>query len=552
MNAIVKRLERMEAKAKTKTGLSDKTPIGIVSSDGQLVRTIVSNGSEYTPSTLTPKAYFPEKLEPIFTRPKRFIVIIGGRGSGKSISVGDYVTIDMHDNAANWYCLREFQTSIKDSVHGLLKDEYARLELDGFSSTDNVIRCNNGAEAAFAGIARNPASIKSAFGFKGFWVEEAQTISAESLKILTPTGRNKPIKGLPSKMEEVDGDGVDLSKIKMVFCANPSSEEDAFSQRFIVPFKEHLDRDGIYEDELHLIIKINYIDNPWYELSGLDGERDWDYKNLPRAYYDHIWLGAFNDSIPNGLIMQEWFDACIDAHIKFNFGGRGIRKVTHDPSDQGPDPKATLLREGNVILQVEERDDLDVNEGMDWATGFAIDNNVDQFEYDVGGMGAGLKRQANTAMDGKHIDVYQFNGASSPDMPDRIYEPAIGENSQKQKTNKEVFRNLRAQSYASLRDRIYMTYRAVTKGEMVDPEKLISFSSDIKHLSKLRSELCRLPIKPNGSGLFELYTKDTMRSKFKLSSPNLADCVMMSERIHIKQAVIEDMSRLYVSSVNHW
>lgn len=534
MNAILKKIESFESMIATASGSKECTPYGLYqpSEHGpELVKTIKCVKGEWIETDEKPKASLPIKLEPVLTRPKRFIVIIGGRGSGKSQSEGQIEAVEMHDKGVKIACFREFQNSIDDSVQSLLANQIRKINLDGFTFTNTSVKCNNGAEAKFRGLARNPDSIKSMDGFKRFWIEEAQATSENSLKLLTPTMR--------------ESGGV------MVFTANPASSEDPFSKRFITPFKDTLDRKGIYEDELHLIIVVNYLDNPWFPEE-LDQERRWDYDNLPRALYDHIWMGQFNDSIPNGLIMSEWFDACIDAHIKFNFGGRGIRKVTHDPSDQGPDPKATLLREGNVILQVEERDDLDVNEGMDWATGFAIDNNVDQFEYDVGGMGAGLKRQANTAMDGRHIDVYQFNGASSPDMPDRIYEPAIGDNSQKQKTNKEVFRNLRAQSYASLRDRIYMTYRAVTKGEMVDPEKLISFSSDIKHLSKLRSELCRLPIKPNGSGLFELYTKDTMRSKFKLSSPNLADCVMMSERIHIKQAVIEDMSRLYVSSVNHW
>ena len=60
------------------------------------------------------------------------------------------------------------------------------------------------------------------------------------------------------------------------------------------------------------------------------------------------------------------------------------------------------------------------------------------------------------------------------------------------------------------------------------PWQLISFSSECENLSGLRSELCRLPIKPNPNG-FELYTKAEMRNKFKVRSPNLADCVMMTE-----------------------
>jgi phage terminase large subunit len=62
---------------------------------------------------------------------------------------------------------------------------------------------------------------------------------------------------------------------------------------------------------------------------------------------------------------------------------------------------------------------------------------------------------------------------------------------------------------------------------------MLSFNSetiDKGTLQKLRSELCRMPIKPNSSGLFELYTKAEMKTKFKIDSPNLADSIMMLQR----------------------
>jgi phage terminase large subunit len=59
---------------------------------------------------------------------------------------------------------------------------------------------------------------------------------------------------------------------------------------------------------------------------------------------------------------------------------------------------------------------------------------------------------------------------------------------------------------------------------------MISFSSSIKSLQKLKSEVCRMPIKPNSNGQIELYTKDAMKTKFKVASPNLADSVMQTMR----------------------
>jgi phage terminase large subunit len=120
-----------------------------------------------------------------------------------------------------------------------------------------------------------------------------------------------------------------------------------------------------------------------------------------------------------------------------------------------------------------------------------------------------------------------FRGSEGVDFPDTIYNPAEG--MQDQKTNKHSFKNKRAQYYFQLRDRILRTHKAVN-GEYHDPDTLISFDSSISKMTELRSELCRMPIKPNGSGLFELYTKQDMKSKFKFDSPNLADSVMMLMR----------------------
>ena len=550
----IKRLEALEAKVKSVNGEFENTVIGFVCpKTKQLTSSYHLSNSAWEPTCKNPTAFFAEKLKPLFLRPKRFNVLIGGRGSGKSLGKGGHGAIQMHDLGRNLMCIREFQSSIADSVHALISEEIKRLELTGFDVTDKTIRAtHNNSMARFMGLSRNPESVKSAFGFLDWWIEEAQFLSEKSLRTLTPTARKKPRKGLPNKQTEVESDELDITKVSITFCGNPASSEDPFSQRFIVPYKDELDKNGIYEDDLHLIIVMNWSDNPWFDESGLEAERQFDLKNLPRSTYDWIWEGGFNDDIENGLIKPEWFDACVDAHEKLGMKPFGMSKLTHDPSDLDGDPKAIAIRKGNIITQVTSRKDLDVNEGSDWALGLAINESVDCYEWDVGGMGVALKRDVNDALKGKKMQVHQFNGASSVDRPKLIYEPSGASGASKEKTNEEVCKNLRAQCYLSLRDRVYRTYRAVVDGVMCDPDKLISFSSDCEELKGLRSELCRMPIKPTMNGLFKLYTKKEMREKFKVRSPNLADCVMMSERIHVTIKEDIDVSKLYVKTVNHW
>jgi phage terminase large subunit len=495
----------------------------------KLAKSLCWQDGAYAETDKEPDVYLPLYMERVINTKARFIVLFGGRGSAKSISVGDYALVQAKDHKTKVYCLREYQASIRNSVHSLLKNEISRLELSGFDVTQRSIYCNNEDAFEFAGLLRNVDSIKSSYGFGLFWVEESQNTSEESLRALTPTARAAPNKGLPRLPEEVEEEdlGADVS---MIFVANRGSTEDPFDKRFIAPFISEIEKDGYYEDDLHLVIRVNYDDNPWFEESGLEAERQWDHANLPRALYDHIWLGAPNDSVDSALIMAEWFDACIDAHKRLGFAPRGQKIASHDPSDLGPDTKGYAARHGPVVYDIQEKSDGDVNEGGHWAAGIAIQQGVDAFSWDCDGMGVGLAEQNSKDFHGKNIRLSMFRGSEGVDNPDAVYKPASRAPVQNQLTNDNAFKNKRAQYYFALRDRVYRTYRWVIHGEYADPDECISFDSEIELLPKLRAEVCRMPIKPNGSGLNELYTKAEMKNKFKIASPNLADSVMMTMR----------------------
>ena len=221
-----------------------------------------------------PELTIPAKLSKVLTTPKRFKVIIGGRGSGKSNSVADIMLMKAVTERCKIGCFREFMNSLDDSVFSLLRDEIQRLELSAYQLGIKQIICNGQEPFVFRGLARNIESIKSLHGCKYFWVEEAQTISQKSLETLTPTLRS--------------------SDSEIWLTGNPTSSEDPFSQRFIVPYQSELDANGFYEDDLHLIIKLNWSDNPWFP-EVLQQERDEAFKTMPRPLYDHIWEGQFND-----------------------------------------------------------------------------------------------------------------------------------------------------------------------------------------------------------------------------------------------------------------
>ena len=339
----------------------------------------------------------PPKLLPVLEKKKRFKVMLGGRGGCKSVFSADALTMGT-TFGERIGCFREFQNSIDDSVKSLIESEIRRIGIPGFNITKNEIDHSSGGCFRFKGLARNPDSIKSMFGFNKFWVEEAQSTSAESLKLLTPTLRE------------------DNSEVWLTL--NPMSSADPVSQRFIEPFKEKIFRDGFYEDDLHYICLINWRDNPWFPAS-LEEERIFDFNNLPRAMYDHIWEGAYNDTVENAIILPEWFDAAIDAHVKLGFKPNGVKVASHDPSDTGADAKGLILRHGSVVLDADIRDAGDVAEGMDWALDTAITEQADLFVWDCDGMGVSLVRQVSQALRGKRVDYEMFKGSEGVDHPDQ-------------------------------------------------------------------------------------------------------------------------------------
>lgn len=218
---------------------------------------------------------FPSKLKPfineLFSKQSnyRYFVLYGGRGGGKSESVGRALIALSLQSQVRILCAREYQTSIRDSVHKILKDIIDKYELrQYFHITEASIKSAKGSEFIFKGIANDPDQIKSLQGVDICWVEEAQRVSNRSLDCLIPTIRNE--------------------NSKLIFTFNPALEDDPVYDRFVKRKNEDV-----------LAIKINYNDNPWIKKTALINEIKRDKSYFPEKYY-HIWLGETikrNDAI---------------------------------------------------------------------------------------------------------------------------------------------------------------------------------------------------------------------------------------------------------------
>lgn len=446
----------------------------------------------------------PERMVPLLMKPKRVKIAVGGRGGAKSITFGD-AFLKYCSDGERLCCAREFQNSIDDSVHQLLQSRISALGASGFTVNASDIEHASGGSIIYKGLARNVDAIRSLYGIKRIWVEEAQTLSERTLEVLLPTIRE--------------------DKSELWFSLNRGSSRDPFARRMLARHEAELAKHGFYEDDETLIVQINWRDNPWFP-EVLNRERLRDLAVLPRARYDHIWEGAYSDTIDNAIILPEWFDACVGAHLKLGFKPRGAEVVAFDPADTGHDAKAIAHRHGAVILHVEDWKDGQVDDACDRATAYANRVKADDFVWDGDGLGAGLKRQISDAFDGTRVSLRMFRGSAEPDRPDAIHDPIDGEVA-KAKTNRDTFYNLRAQRYWDLRDRMFRTYQAVAKGQYHDPDSLLSFAPSIPCLAQLRAEVCRIPRKENGAGRLQIMSKVEMRSK-GIDSPNCADALMMT------------------------
>ncbi|MBL4940922.1 MAG: phage terminase large subunit [Colwellia sp.] len=495
------------------------------------------------------KIEYVQNLYPIFTKPKRIKIIVGGRGSTKSTGIADYVAAKV-SNGELWCCARENQNSIEESVHRTILDEISRLGILGFEDTKtSITHESSGGRTFYRGLARNITSLKSTLsGVDGLWIEEGEDISDNTLRVLTASVRlnaddtERLLNG--NKLESIDQlDALlansDIKMPEIIITMNRGQRSGAVAKKWLARAETELQRCGYYEDDTIMVVQMNYTDMPksWFIASGLEQERLDDFDKLSTAQYRHKWHGDYLDEVDNSIIKPEWFEACIDAHkidkLKEIFAPHGARIAAFDPMDDGNDAHGYAQRRGSIIERVLEKSKGEIDVGCDWATELAIENKADHFAWDADGMGTGLKRQVSDAFEGTRVKFGGFHGGLSgkgQDMAEKVYMPLDREGTEEPTTYADTFRNNRAQYYTLLADRMYNTYKCVKRGKYVDPDDMISFDSNgIDDMDGLRSELCSIPRKDNANDLIQILAKSDMK-KLGISSPNRGDAIMMTMR----------------------
>lgn len=205
-----------------------------------------------------------EVFEPLL-QPARYKGAHGGRGSGKSHFFAELLVEDcMRFPGLRAVCLREVQKDLKHSAMQLIKDKVQALGVGAlFDPRVGEICAPGNGVILFQGMQNHTAdSIKSLEGMDRAWLEEGQTFSETSWRMLRPTIRDP--------------------KSEIWASWNPRLRTDPVDKFF---------RQDVHSVDRVITVEANWRDNPWFPQVLADERRD-DLHNDPEAV-PHVWDGAY-------------------------------------------------------------------------------------------------------------------------------------------------------------------------------------------------------------------------------------------------------------------
>lgn len=320
---------------------------------------------------------FIPKLIPFWEEERRFKLAYGGRGGGKSESIARMLLANSFKyNNKIILCSRQYQVSIKDSVHSLLKgiiqknNQYSEL----FEITRDEIRNTaTGTTFIFKGLERDINAVRSINNIQYCWVEEAHTLKKETLDVLIPSIR--------------------ADKSEIWFSFNRFLENDAVYVYF----------QG-YDNALY--IKVNYTDNPFLPEVLKNESEALKLKNYDD--YLHVWAGEPIGQEFNAILHRTAVLRAIDMDITSS----GDIFVGADIARYGDDRTVFIKRQGLKMIDykiIEKQDLITVAREL---INFANGANITVDDTGVGGGVTDYLRDQS-------IEVNAVNFASSAQEDDK-------------------------------------------------------------------------------------------------------------------------------------
>lgn len=323
------------------------------------------------------KIIFVREFKELFNTSWRNIVFYGGRGSGKSFHVALALIIRARQTKLRILCTREIQNTIGDSVHKLLKDIIEKNGFTDYEVTDKVIRNKRtGSEFIFRGLKHNIMEVKSTEGVDITWIEEAQSISDESLKILIPTIRK-------------DGS-------QLIFTFNRVNELDPVYVKYVQNMPA---RTYVRKVNFDVLEKVGLFPEP------LQLERDEDKKNP--ELYAHIWLGEPLSQTDTAIIGRTAILGAMEREIEPD----GAIIIAVDVARMGGDRTVLWKRKGLKTLENKVFTKLRTTQVCDQIELFAEFDFKVEIRVDDTGVGGGVTDEMLKR--GYNVIPVNFGGVAS-------------------------------------------------------------------------------------------------------------------------------------------
>jgi phage terminase large subunit len=207
----------------------------------------------------------------------RYIIIYGGRGSGKSTGVADFLIFKALSSKVKIVCAREFRNTIAISVWALLKRRIEELGVkEHFRVTRDSIKCNvTGSEFIPLGLDKNIDGIRSIDNVSFFWLEEGDFIKYYDWEVIKPSIRGKDA--------------------QFIVTMNPKNAEDCLYRAYIA---------NKNRDEDAYIYKVNWDKNPFFSYDQnkirLQSQKD------DTDMYNHVWEGELQTASDAQIFKGKW------------------------------------------------------------------------------------------------------------------------------------------------------------------------------------------------------------------------------------------------------
>lgn len=440
--------------------------------------------------------------EEVFLGSVDIAVLHGGRSSSKTrdtacqlVRLINHLTVKMRV-----LCIRRFQNRIQESVYTELKWAINHL---GLSAAFDVMKTTivhkaTGSEFIFYGIERNLEDIKGTSDVDILWVEEAEKLTEEQWVVIAPTIRKED------------------SLAILLF--NPKFVTDYVWKNFVINVPPHC-----------VVRRINYTENPFLSQKALRDIAAMQERNP--EMFEHVYGGVPLGDSELSIFKRRWLDACVDAHkvLKIDLTGRNI--IGFDPADDGEDKCATADKIEGVFTDADDwasgKDELVQNAKRVWAKANNVGATVSYDTIGVGAFVGGYIDEQNQA-NGSEVRHFAFHAGGAVTQGD---EPSDPHNSNSP-LNKNEYLNLKAQAWANSARRAMLTFNAVTRGQSIKPEDVLSFSSEMgaAKLDALFTELC-VPWWVESEGKKRVVPKLKLKKDLGVKSHNLADAVIAADNV---------------------